>query len=372
MLKVQQSLISREYTLERLKSELGINYRVYEDDGIVILNYDQIESPKTHPFVIECRSLILYLSDWSIASKKFDRFYNLGEAPNTLNDFDFKRACILEKVDGSLTGVWYNRITSRWEISTRSMAFAEGEHQIGGTFRQHILSAFEFDSEREFQVFCNESLQKSWTYVFEWISPLNRIVTPYEKSMMVLTAAYSTDLKYLHPCEFDRLSAIFPNTRSVRFYDYSVESIDELRSSADSLSGLQEGYVVWDPESDKRQKVKSLKYMAVHAMRGETIIPSRKNILKLVLSGETSEVLIYFPEWKPLIEPCEVELEDMYESLRNTYEKVRDIVDQKEFALSLKDYKYSPLLFTARRHNTEPKTIFDSLDISKQLKYFGI
>ena len=127
MLEVQKYLQTK--TLENLTEELGIRCKVYEEENIVLLDYDQIESPKTHPIVRECRSLILALSDFSIVSRKFDRFFNHGEALEYYSDFSFENAVAFEKADGSLIGVYYNPFTNRWDISTRGMAKAEGSHQ---------------------------------------------------------------------------------------------------------------------------------------------------------------------------------------------------------------------------------------------------
>lgn len=71
-MKVQEYLRDKNDPLQALavlKEELGIRYKVYEEDGIVILDYDQIESPKTHPIVIECRSLILSYPEFDVVAQ---------------------------------------------------------------------------------------------------------------------------------------------------------------------------------------------------------------------------------------------------------------------------------------------------------------
>ena len=52
------------------------------------------------------------------------------------HDFDLSRSVIMEKADGSLVGVYHHN--GKWHISTRGMAFAEGEHVMGGTFRDKV------------------------------------------------------------------------------------------------------------------------------------------------------------------------------------------------------------------------------------------
>jgi hypothetical protein len=99
MLEIQKYLVNSteptiEAKLEKLKEELGIKFKIYHEDGIVILNYDQIESPKSHPIVIECRSLILNIYTLGVVSRKFDRFFNHGECPEFYSDFDINRSYV--------------------------------------------------------------------------------------------------------------------------------------------------------------------------------------------------------------------------------------------------------------------------------------
>ena len=99
-MKVQEYLRGKGDPLQALatlKEDLGICYKVYEEDGIVILDYDQIESPKTHPIVIECRSLILAYPEFDVVSRKYDRFFNYGEAPDLYADFSFDDAVVIKK-----------------------------------------------------------------------------------------------------------------------------------------------------------------------------------------------------------------------------------------------------------------------------------
>ena len=42
-----------------LESEFGIQVKEYPEEGLYVFNYSQIESPKMHPIVMECRGLIL-------------------------------------------------------------------------------------------------------------------------------------------------------------------------------------------------------------------------------------------------------------------------------------------------------------------------
>mgnify|MGYP003565423402 CR=1 FL=1 len=47
----------KNHTYKDIKNEFGIKVKEYDDR--IVLNYSQINSPKYHPIVKECRALIL-------------------------------------------------------------------------------------------------------------------------------------------------------------------------------------------------------------------------------------------------------------------------------------------------------------------------
>lgn len=85
-------------TRDSLKESLGI--KSSQNGNLVIFNYDQIESPKTHPIVMEARCLILEDKTWDIVFMAMKRFFNYGEALDLTSDIDYSRAIALEKIDG--------------------------------------------------------------------------------------------------------------------------------------------------------------------------------------------------------------------------------------------------------------------------------
>lgn len=86
MLNVQKFLIDQKdkglttaQSFEQLTEQFAIKVKHYEEDGIVLLDYHMLDSPKMHPIVIECRSLILDYCTFEVVSRKFDRFFNYLE-----------------------------------------------------------------------------------------------------------------------------------------------------------------------------------------------------------------------------------------------------------------------------------------------------
>jgi hypothetical protein len=365
MMEVQKFIKERGWNA--LKEELFIEVREY-DNGLRVLNYSMIESPKMHPVVMECRALKLD-SDANIVSRAFNRFFNYGEA-DTL-DFDFSNCTVWEKADGSLCPVYWCPQTNRWEISTRGTGFAEANHVWGTktncTFREAILEAMQL-TEDQFQsamlTFPTDS-----TYVMEYISPFNRIVTPYPEPKMVLLAIVCLDGweeppgALRHYC--DRFNNVGMNVRMPK--TYQVKNGDELRALAESLDNLQEGFVVQDYNTSKRIKCKSSHYVLVHQMRGNGA-PTMNNLLELVAKNEQDELLAYFPEYKQFIEPVEMAMAELLETAAVVYDATKHLETQKDFALAVKDSMTAPVLFRARKDGVTPEHAYKSMEVSQRVK----
>lgn len=382
MLKVQEYLVNKYnelgnkiWALEALKQEFGIKYRLYPEDSMVLLDYDQINSPKSHPIVIECRSLILCCHTFGVVSRKFDRFFNYGECPEYYEDFDFSKAQVFEKVDGSLIGIYYNFFTDKWEISTRGMAKAEGPHSFYLTFRDCVLDTFGFTSESEFQ----ETFSRFncyHTYVFECIGPKNKCVKRYESPEMVCLGVVDKHTgKIVH--EYGKaeqvayvLSRILKlNVRLPKVYEASdAESIVKMVSE---FKDLDEGVVAFDPVSNKRVKIKSATYVAAHKLRGNDPVPTVKNMLTVIFEGEVDELLAYFPEFEEYINPLRDKINEALAEMQEVWSNVKGVENQKDFALAIKDCKLKNVLFEARKNNSDPIHAFNTLNLNYKLKIFG-
>jgi hypothetical protein len=112
-------------TLADLLAARGINakrHRVYND--LVLLKYDQIESPMADPIVQECRGIILEeSSNWRVISRGLNKFFNYGEGhAATINWF---KAMVQEKVDGSFMTVYPYK--GLWHVSTTGTPDGSGE-----------------------------------------------------------------------------------------------------------------------------------------------------------------------------------------------------------------------------------------------------
>lgn len=381
MLQVQEYLRDARFAdhfaaLEVLEAELGIKARIYEDDNLVLLDYNQIESPKTHPIVIECRSLILALDTFDVVSQKFRRFFNLGEAPDLVAGMDYSKSAVLEKADGSLCGVYHNPHTGRWEVSTRGMAKAEGEHIMGGTFRERMIAAFGFASEDQFQLYFANSafINQRATYVAEFTSPENRIVTKYEKPEMVLIGANVDGDEFSLEGLTLLAQAMIQDGLTVRMPKvFPATDARALVEMVNAFENLAEGVVVWEESTGRRVKIKSQTYLAAHKLRGNDAVPTRKNMMAVVLEGEIDELLAVFPEFRQYAEPVLADVAEVERQITEVWAATKDIAEQKAFALAVVPHgRISKVLFEARKLGADPLKTFHAMPLNTKMGIVGL
>jgi T4 RnlA family RNA ligase len=341
--------------MEALHEEFGIKVRDYPEDGIAVFNYDQIESPKTHPITKECRGLILSYKQkgmsWEVVSRSFDRFFNLGEAPEEYPTFDITKATCYEKVDGSLIKIyWWNGL---WRIATRGTAFAETDTPMGVNFKELVLKALDCRDDYDFQNWCvEEGLHEDYTEIFEITCRENRVVTRYEGyKLWYLSSRKNSTGEYGH---LDETS--WGTGRVLHPKEFSFDTLHAITESSKILPDLQEGYVCYQ-DGVPIVKVKSPVYVAVHHIRGEGT-PSPKRIMQLVLMNEQAEYLKYFPEDQDFFDPYINALESLLKDITFKYNTYKGETDQKQFALHVKDSCYSACLFQARAKGECPVKMF--------------
>lgn len=330
----------KQHGTQALTEEYAISVKKVDD--LLVLNYNQIDSPKTHPLVIECRSLILEAETLKVVSRGFDRFFNYGEALNVMPEIDFSKAVAHEKVDGSLIKIYNHK--GRWYVSTRGTAYAESDCMgYGVTFAELVYKALGVANDDEFQVRCRLSdLWHGFTYIFELTSVENRVVKRYEGyKLHYLAARENKSGRYASDTEKE--TALRFGAEEIQ--EYRFDSVDECMNTVKSLKNLDEGYVIYQ-DGEPICKMKSPAYVAVHHIRGEGLNPKR--IMQLVLSGEEDEYLTYFPDDAEVMEPYIEAYGVMIIDLRNAYRATKHIEDQKEFAIAVAKSPFKAVLFTAR------------------------
>lgn len=346
MLEVQKYLSN--HTLQNLIDEFGIKVKEYEDR--LVLNYDQIDSPKFHPIVKECRALILSY-DYKVLSRAFDRFFNLSEDPNE-KEFDISSAILYEKIDGSICPCYFDG--KKWQVATRGTAFGEGMSNRGNkSYRDIFFEAL--GSDNLDYAFAN--IPTEYTVIFEMVSPETRVVKPYSESKIYLIGIRNKETGEDLPISVANDWICVPGVRWFYPKYYKFTSYDEILKSIRELPALDEGYVVV-AEGFYRIKIKNPSYLAIANLRMNGI-PSDRRIAWLVWHNDYDEYLSYFPEDKTLfdvwIEARKKLMEDINANLHHMNIKV-----QKDFALTIQNCKCKSVLFSIRKGDSLQK-IFDRM-----------
>lgn len=335
--------------LKALTDQFAIS--VKQTDDLLMLNYNQIESPKTHPIVRECRSLILEAGTLKIVSRSFDRFFNQGEAQNVMPEIDWGRAVAYEKVDGSLIKIYNHK--GHWYISTKGMVYGDSDCMgYGVTFYELVLKAIGCETDHDFQRKCKTFLWEGFTYIFELTSVENRVVKRYEGYKLHYLACRGN-----HSGDYiksEKNQALMFGAHEIK--EYRFDSVEDCLRTARELKDLDEGYVVYQ-DGVPISKVKSPAYVAVHHIRGEGLNPKR--IMQLVLTGEQDEYLNYFPEDKVVIDPYTDAFNRLTFNIKSIYDTIHDIEDQKTFAKRAGNFDFKAALFQARIKKICPVQAFN-------------
>ena len=76
----------KTHGVDALTEHYNIKVKRHHSDGRIILNYDQINSPKENEIVGECRALTV-TECGDLIARSLPRFFNAGEAPSITSKF---------------------------------------------------------------------------------------------------------------------------------------------------------------------------------------------------------------------------------------------------------------------------------------------
>jgi hypothetical protein len=328
---VIQNFLRSGYSFDELSDKYAIDakrHSVY--NNLVLFKYNQIESDFSERIVRECRGIILDESnDWNVVSLAFTKFFNLGE-PNAAT-IDWNTARVQEKVDGSLITI--APIYGEWNVATTGTPDANTPiNDFGITFKQLFWDTFKYQLPDPNCGMC---------FFFELVSPYNRVVVRYTEPKLTLLGA--RNLITLQELTAQEAQAYIP---CPIVKEFPLNSFDACIASFDKMDPLeQEGYVVLDG-SFNRVKIKHPKYVLLHHAKDGLM--SNKSIVEIIRQGEMPEVLNAFPEYKPAFDEAQKRLDNLIATLEAEYDLIKDIPEQKAFALLAVKSKCSGALFSLR------------------------
>ena len=356
-------------SLTDLNTEFGISSN--EFNNLIVLNYSQIDSPKTDPLVRLCRGIIIEKNTYNIVHYPFYRFYNFEEVIEERKKFNWDKAVATQKIDGSLWGVFnYNE---EWYISSRSQIGGFNKTNFGEITFGDIFDKAIYPFSRDEFFAC---LDKNLDYTFELVSPYNQIVTPYNDCNIYLIGLRdkSNDFKEISLIEAKNIEHIaalinaeiikMPKIIPLVDENGKFRGFEEMKQLAETGNATDEGFVVvdWSSYDNEmgafpRVKVKNSSYVALHHLRGtvENGSLNYANILNIVFKNEQAEVLATFPAFENIFSEVEEKFNKFLYEFNESFENIKDFFKlsaearlnkdiKKEFAMKI-NKKFSTFLF---------------------------
>jgi hypothetical protein len=302
------------------------NIKVAKKGNLYLYNYNRfVLVPRNHPLLVKCRGLIVN-KDGKVLNYPFDRFFN--EFEPECHPIDWDSAVALEKLDGTMISVFWTG--QDWEVTIR------------GSFYPNPNSNIDF--KEEFKKYFDQwdRLNKDFCYVFELVSPRNRIVKFYEPNEMgayLLTYRNLKTLKEVSQKQCDIDGIRFDIMRPKR---YSLSNLDECIELMKSFPDDEEGLVIVD-KNHNRMKLKQKSYinlMKVKSLNDEALFRYIRGIEPI-----DQEYLNKCPDVKEKIEKMTKIWQTYLSNLYEIYDRIKNLPTRKEFALEATKTPFYVVLF---------------------------
>lgn len=341
-----QKYLREGRTPELLKEDLGINHTRHPELPLILFKYCQIDSPRHHQIVRECRGLILEDKSWDIVGKGFNRFFNVGELQWEFDRFNWNDFSVHSKEDGSLI-LLYN-YQGEWHVNT-SGSFGLGELDgFGGTWRELFWHVAPFTRD-DLKMF-----DPAQTLVFELCTPYNKVVRRYNPTVFLLGVfdhrwqhSNYPSIELSHDLVDDMAEGLGV-PRPTRYHFSSQEEIRKFLQGMEDEDATFEGVILHD-SNGMRYKWKTSTYTALHHLKDNGNVLHPKRMVPVILANEHHEVMAVMPEVKSGFTECSEIMEECYQSMLAKWLEARDLESQKDFALAVKDHPMASLLFKIRK-----------------------
>lgn len=257
---------------------LIVNYVLNTPDTFPVFTEDDHAHNWASKIRRECRGITFRLSTGQILSRKYHKFFNLGERievdPGSIDWTQPHR--ILEKLDGSM-------ITPVMVGEDLRFATKMGLTDVAKPAEDFALNHPSID----YAGFCHQMMECGMTPIFEWCSRKQRIVVDYPQDRLVLTAVrVNVHGGYLRHWDMEDKAVPF-GIPVVRAIDGTAEDIQAFMESMDGLEDA-EGYVIRF-DSGHMVKVKGAWYLQLHKMLD--LLRNEKELIRLILEERLDDVM---------------------------------------------------------------------------------
>lgn len=298
--------------LEAIEGREEFVVKYDHDNGMAIINY-LVAFEDTFPPVIdrrtallrECRGITFDIKTGQVISRKYSKFFNLGEKPETQGAvLDFtKKHWILQKLDGSM--ITPVAVKGQVRFCTK----------MGLTSVAEPVDVWALKNPN-YVAFCQFILAAGMTPIFEWCSRQQRIVIDYPVDRLVLTAVR------------DNISGEYMSYEAMLDIagQYSVEVVSQLPGSVENLEHFmaqvadlkgEEGYVIRF-EDGHMVKVKGAEYIQLHKALDN--LRFEKDVIAYIVQNKLDDIKALLPQ--DLVDRADKFAHNLYKNLHETAERL--------------------------------------------------
>ena len=330
------------------------------NDYRAIFNYG-IECDFSDPIVQEARGIIINLDTLEVVCWPFRKFGNYNESYVDAIDWDSAR--VQEKVDGSIVKLyWYN---DEWTWATNGVIDARdaGVNLTDFSFYDLILRA------NNYKDIPFDTLDKNNTYIFELVSPYNKVVIEYPSISLY---HIGTRINWLGLEEDIDIGIKKPKEYPLTSFEDAISAVNKLNAQAHSKVGY-EGFVVVD-KYWRRIKIKSPEYLAAHHdWNNGSYLLSKETAVSLALNNTWDKVnitnhaygaQIRFYQYQ--IETLKWEIDRFILDTRSLYEEYSH--ERKAVANAIKNHRLSAFGFKAIGNDLHATELIANLPVAKIAK----
>lgn len=347
---------------KELLQEKPFSITIKEDENYYLFSYSQIDSDFSNDIVKECRGIILSKSDFHPVCVPFLKFFNVQETNASFINWNTAR--VQQKIDGSIIKVWFDR---KWHISTNgtinasTAELSESALLMDDCIYSNYLDLFlsVFPQELFYNV-----LETNKTYMFEIVSPYNRIVVPYPETKIYHIGTRNNET--LEECN-DDIGVEKPK-------EYGLYSLTSCLEAVQELPFSDEGYVVVDNHWN-RVKIKSPAYVAAHHLKNNGVITMSRIVDMIRANGQDDFVSIY-PEYKDIIHEVEQGIMDFVVRVLDEWDdnfRDKTFESRKDFAMIANKLSCPAVMYSIqdKKVETVSEWLFNQTN-EKILKWIGI
>lgn len=295
-----------------------LDLRIKREGALAIFNYNIIANFHD-PIVQEARGIIIDTERLEVVCWPFRKFGNHTEG--YADKIDWEHARVLEKVDGSLIKLWYDRAAERWQFSTNGTIRADSATVDGSPGLTFLDVIRRTDNYGDIPF---DRLDRDATYIFELVSPETKVIIDYG-----VTTLYHLGTRSNITGE-ERIEDIGIRTPA----SYPITSLADCIAAANALNRgegegvTHEGFVVVD-SAFRRVKVKSPDYIVMHRLNLSGHIPKQDCIILLLSGRENMDLyLAANPDLAPTIKFYDYKLTELLYTADQLGKLARHLFDE--------------------------------------------